>query len=279
MTTELAKTNDSHLPAHLQGGKTASFGNIDQSDLIVPRVKLLQATSPEVEAYDNAKTGMFWHTLAEMPLGTAEGLPFIPLVLKKEVVLWAPRGDDRGILARSSDCVHWDEGFKNLKFEVKLKGVKEPIVYETKGSVAESGLDRFGSLNPHDPDSRPAASLTYRMLFYFPDYADISPALIINTRSTVKDAKGLISKIEMKPVDHYGQMYRMVTTDENGDEGPYKGLKYVSAGYVEDERHFARAKELYAKFDSLDWKGNDESDEATTSGAGKTAGATESNKF
>lgn len=276
---ELVK-GDSNLPAHLRGGKQSSFGNIDSTDLIVPRVKLLQATSPEVEAYDNAKTGQFWHTLAEQPMGNPkEGLPFIPLVLKKEIVLWAPRGDDRGILARSSDCIHWDDGFANMEFEVKLKDVKEPIKYYTKGSVAESGLDKFGSLNPANPDSRPAASLTYRMLFYFPDFPDISPALIINTRGSVAAAKQLISKIEMKPVDHYGQMYKMVATDEVGDEGPYKGLKYVSAGYVEDEAHFARAKELYEKFDSLDWKGNDEGDEATTSGAGKTAGPTDSKKF
>lgn len=268
--------NNSALPAHLQGGKKASFGNIDASDLIVPRVKLLQATSPEVEAFDSAKTGLFWHTLAEQPLGSE--LKFVPLVLKKELVLWAPRGDDRGILARSSDCINWDEGYANLKFEVKLKGVKEPVVYETKGSVAESKLDQFGSLNPQDPDSRPAASLTYRMLFFFPDYADLSPALVINTRSSVKVAKQLISKIELKPVDHYGQLFTMGTTDENGDEGPYKGWKYTSAGYVEDEATYARCKELYESFRGKDWGAPDEREDGGES-TGTGGGSATSDKF
>ena len=262
------------LPAHLQGGKKASFGNISASDLIVPRVKLLQATSPEVEAFDSAKTGLFWHTLAEQPLGNE--LRFVPLVLKKELVLWAPRGDDRGILARSSDCINWDEGYANMKFGVKIKGVKEEITYETKGSVAESKLDQFGSLNPQDPDSRPAASLTYRMLFFFPDYADLSPALVINTRSSVKAARSLISKIELKPVDHYGQLFTMGTTDETGDEGPYKGWKYTSSGYVEDEATYARCKELYEAFKGKDWGAVDEGDEAPAAEGG---GSAESNKF
>jgi hypothetical protein len=262
----------------LQGGKKANFGNIDQSDLIVPRVKLLQATSPEVEAFDNAKTGQFWHTLAEQALGTKDaGLRFVPLVLKKELVLWAPRGDDRGILARSSDCVNWDEGYAGMKFEVKLKDAKEPVIYDTKGSVAESRLDQFGTLNPNNPDSRPAASLTYRMLFFFPDYADLSPALVINTRSSIKAAKQLISKIELKPVDHYGQMFTMGTTDEVGDEGPYKGWKYTSAGYVEDEATYARCKELYEAFKGKDWGAADEGDEAPAADGG--SGAATSNKF
>lgn len=266
--TELAKTN-SALPAHLQGGRKDSFGKVDASDLIIPRIKLLQSVSEEVTAYDDAKVGQFWHTLMEKPLG--DKLRFIPLILQKSLVLWAPRGDDRGILARSSDCVNWDEGFANLKFEVKIKGQPKPIEYETKGNVAESGLAEFGSMIPGDESSRPAASLTYRMMFLFPDHLDLGPAIIINTRSSIKAAKQLISKIELRDVDVYGQMYEMVTTDEKGDEGPYKGYSYRAAGFVEDVELFNQAKATYQKFKALDWRTNDEdaSDNGEGGGASK----------
>jgi hypothetical protein len=273
-------TNNSALPAHLQQGKKASFGNIDQNDLIIPRVKLLQSTSEEVLSHTErgAKIGVFWHTLAEEPLG--DKLNFIPLILKKELVLWAPRGDDRGILARSSDLVNWDDGYANLEFEVKLKDVKEKITYHTRGNVAESGLAEFGSLNPHNPDSRPAASLTYRMMFYFPEFPEMSPAIVINTRSSIRAAKSLISKIELKPVDHYGQLYEMGTTDERGDEGPYKGYKYTSIGYVQEPEVFNAAKAMYEKFSALDWKTNDtEVEEGAASSGGAGAGPSTSDKF
>jgi|GEM_PF-1223934 len=264
----VAETAKAALPAHLAQGKQASFGNIDQNDLIIPRVKLLQSTSEEVEKYieRGARTGVFWHTLTEEPMGNS--LKFVPLILKKELVLWAPRGDDRGILARSSDCINWDDGFANMEHQVKLKGVKEPVIYNTMGSVAESKLADFGSSIPGDPQSKPAASLTYRMMFYFPDFADASPAIVINTRSSIKAAKGLISKIELKPVDHYYQLYTMGVTDEVGDEGPYKGYSYSSAGYIEDPDLANKMKEVYDKFRALDWKANEETDDTTTAGAG-----------
>lgn len=271
----IAEQTNSMLPAHLQGGKKASMGNIDQNDLIIPRVKLLQATSPEVEAFveRGAKIGQFWHTLSESVLGNV--VPVIPIVLKKELVLWAPRGDDRGILARSSDCINWDAGFQNLEFEVKVKGVAKPVKYRTMGNVAESGLAEFGSLIPDDPKSRPAASLTYRFMFYFPNTDDV--AIVINTRGSVKPAKMLISKIESKPVDHYGQLYDMGTTDEKSDEGPYKGYSYTSAGYA-DEKQYARAMSFYERFKDVEWKANEEADDVPARD-GASGGEATSNKF
>lgn len=271
---ELTKTNNPNLPAHLQGGKQAKFGDIDQNDLIIPRVKLLQSTSEEVQAFDNAKIGQFWHTILEQPLGEPGKLRITPLILQKELVLWAPRGDDRGVLARSRDLIHWDKGYENLKFEVKHKGMATAVTYFTDENVKKSGLDQFGSKIPGDPDSAPAASLTYKMMFCFPDYPELGPAVIINTRSSVRAAKMLISKIESSPVDHYGLIFDMLTTDEKGDEGPYKGYAYRSAGFL-DAQQYEWAKMLYEKFEPVDWRTNEEdadTSESTGGGGGATKG-------
>ena len=122
---------------------------------------------------------------------------------------------------------------------------------------------------PGDEKSRPAASLTYRIMFLFPDYLDLSPAIIINTRSSIKPAKQLISKIEMRDVDHYYQMYEMTTTDEKGDEGPYKGYAYRAAGFVEDPELAAKSKAMYDKFKALDWRTNDEDASDNGEGGGR----------
>lgn len=280
MSTELkAQEAQNTLPAHLQGGKKAKFGDIDSSDLIVPRIKLLQGTSPEITEFENAKVGQFWHTIAQESLGPK--LRIVPLVLRKSTILWAPRGDERGVLARSSDNRNWDKGFENLAFDVKLKDRKMPVRYETLNNIAESGLDKFGSSNPDEPNSRPAASLTYNMLFYFPDYHQYSPAIVINTRSSIKAAKGLISKIELRPVDHFDQVFVMGTTDENGAEGPYKGYSYTADGYTTAEMHDI-TKSLYDKFEPTEWRASEETDDdsgSSGSGGGTAKGSSESTKF
>jgi hypothetical protein len=268
----VTKVADNSLPEHLRGGKQSKFGNVDQNDLIIPRVKLLQSTSDEVQAFDNAKIGSFWHTILESPLGEGGKLRIIPLIMQKELVLWAPRGDDRGVLARSRDLIHWDPGFENLKFEVKHKGMSSPVTYFTDENVKKSRLDQFGSKIPGDPDSPPAASRTYKMMFCFPDYPDIGPAVVINTRSSVKAAKMLISKIEASPVDHYALIFNMETTDEKGDEGPYKGYAYRAAGYADAEQ-YAWAKAMYDRYEPMDWKTNDdEADTSEGSGGGTPKG-------
>lgn len=272
----VATKSDDQVPDYLRDSAKVKFGNTDSSDIIIPRVKLLQSVSPELTDYDGvAKNGDFWHTLAEQSLG--KELKIIPIILKKEIVLWAPRGDDRGILARSSDCVNWDDGFENLEFKIKLKGVKEEVTWFTDANVEASGLMKFGSMNPNDPDSRPAAATTYRFMFLFPDFLELGPAIIINTRSAIKAARGLISKIELRPQAHYAQQFIMSTTDEVGDEGPYKGYKYVAGGFP-SEAAYKAAQEAYEKFKDAEWKTNDE-DEGATSSAGGNKGPTDSNAF
>lgn len=281
-----AQVANAALPAHLQQGKTAKVGNTDSSDLILPRVKLLQAISPEIveSNLEWAKAGQFWHTIAAEPMG--DSVRVIPVVVRKSLVLWSPRNDDRGILARSKDTINWDPGFANMEFEVKPKGVAKAFKINTGDNVKSSfivgddsdlSLADFGSGIPGDPKSAPMASLTYNWLFYFPDFPQFSPAIVINTRSAVKASQLLLSKIEQRPVDHYGQAYKMIATDEMGAEGPYKGYGFQADGWATEEE-FAITKAMFGKFGDADWMANDEVDEGGSPG-GSGGGDTGTKKF
>ena len=276
------KEGNSALPAHLQSKtKTSRVGNIDQTDLIIPRVKLLQAISPEIAESNlpGAKAGQFWHTIAAEPLG--EVLKGVPIVVRKSIVLWSPRNDDRGVLARSSDGVHWDKGYENMEFTIKPKGAPQPIKLFTGENVKASGLNEFGSSVPGDPQSAPAAALTYNMMWYFPEFKSYSPAIIINTRSGVKPAKMLLSNLEQNPVDHFNRVFLIKSVDMVGAEGPFKGYAYQADGYA-DEATCKITADLYEQFKDADWKANEEEDEIAdtsgTSGAGGEVGG-KGNKF
>lgn len=276
-TTEVATTAvNSSLPAHLQGqAKTAKVGNLDRSDLIIPRVKLMQGVSPEVEAYDNAKIGHFWHTTASISLGNE--LRIIPIVIRKSYLLWAPRGDDRGILARAMDGLHWDQ--PGAKFTVKPKKSPHEVTYELGKTVHDFGLSKFGSSIPGDPGSAPAASLTYEMLAYLPDHPELGAAIIINTRSSVKPFQGLVSRLDLSPVDHYNCVFKMGVKTEPSDDGDYKNYTYMADGYASEEE-CEITKGMYNQYKDAEFAANDATDDSAEGGGGtKSAGPSDSAKF
>lgn len=253
------------LPAHLQQYSKQSFGNIDQSDLVIPRVKLLQALSPELDEYDDAKKGTFWHNVANQNLGPT--LLGIPLFVRKSYVLWAPRNDDRGILARARDGIHWDVP-EGTEFTVRPKGSPADVTYRLGKTVGNLG--EFGSGIPGDPQSRPAASLTYETLWLFPEFLELGPAIVLNTRSGVKPMKDLISKVEMKPTPSYTQLYRLSVVTQRSDDGDFYNYKYTSEGYA-DEESCKLAFGLYEKYKDLAFRANDEREEDTGDGPSRRA--------
>lgn len=259
------------LPAFAQGGpKQAKIGNIDKSDLIMPRVKLLAATSPEVTTFDDAKAGKFWHTIMSKNLG--DKLVGVPIVVRKSIVLWDPNRSNSNPLARSNDCIHWDNPNMTFK-DLKHPKSPHPVTYATGADVASSGLMEFGTSIPGDSNSAPAASLTYNVMWVFPDMEELSPAIMIYTRSGVKPTKGLLSKIEARPMEHYGQLFEIGTILETKDGQPYYNVTFTAAGYVQDEAQYKRYEELYKTFADKDWRANDERDESQEpggAGGGKT---------
>jgi len=247
-------TREDQLPDYLREFAKERIGNIDSSDLVIPRVKLMQALSPELIKFNNAKVGTFWQTIASENMG--EELLAIPIVIKKIYVLWAPRGDDRMILARASDGKHWD--VPDLEFTVKRDGSPTPITYRLGKTVKENGMDDFGSSIPGDPRSIPAASLTYNMLWYFPEFPELSPSVIINTRSGVAPMRQLLSKIEAKSVAHYAQMFTIGAVQQQGPKGTFYNYSYTGAGFA-DKETCSITKALYDKYKEVEWKASEES--------------------
>lgn len=258
MANEVDTTNGG-LPAHLALYNKGKIGNVDSSDRIIPRIKLIQAISPELVDFPEAKAGQFWHTIAQQNLGPT--IRAIPIVIRKSYVLWAPRNDDRGILARAMDGVHWIPA--NAEFTVKPKGSPQSVTYKTAQTVAESGLAEFGTSIPGDSNSPPAASLTYNMMWHLLDYPDLSPSIVINTRSSVKPMQQLLSRIDSKPVPHYVQVYEIGSAQQKGAEGPYFNFTYTGAGFA-NEAEAALCSQMYEQFGKGGWVANDEAEDEPT---------------
>ena len=186
--SQLAVTQEE--PSYLTGKERTGAEVLGKDDVKVPRIKLLQALNPEIRSFQGkAIPGEFWHTGANVSLGSE--FIFVPIIIGKRVVVWRPRNDQNGgILAMSRDAIKWQTG-ANQTFEVRLKDIKKPVKWSTGKDVASSGLLEFGTSNPENENSAPAAVLQYEYLCYLIANPELSPVVMGVMKTGIPNAKAL----------------------------------------------------------------------------------------
>lgn len=231
------------LPAYLKGKTYTNADNFDSSDVVIPRIKLLQGISPEVQAFNEAKIGEFWHTGLDQPLGAS--IKFVIADRRKKYLLTAPIEDGQGVLARADDAKTWD---RTGKWTVKIKGVKNPVTWEIASTdLAESGLANWGTSVPDDSESPPAATLFYDYLVFLPEHLDLGPAVISLARSSIRKAKkGLNDKISIHQTNGrpmQAVLFEATSVDDQSDGQAFKNWQFKPAGFVQEESLFNLAME------------------------------------
>ena len=250
---EVKTTGDNQVPAFMQQYAGMGAENISASDVSVPLLKLMQGLSPEVEE-GKATIGEFFHLLADMPLG--KSLDITPIIIRKRVVLWRPRWDGGGILARSQDCVNWDTFGE---WEVRPnKDAKSKVTWRNVDgarhlTVAESRLTEWGSSDPSDPDSQPAASLTYDIGLYLHDHPDLGPVVISLSRTGVRPAQDFQGKVKLAAARFpiFGMKFMLSSWVQTAGDNKFQNVKFSSHGLVTDEQTFETCKGFYEHFKEM----------------------------
>jgi hypothetical protein len=219
----MAKTQ---LPAFMQ--EHARLGRLDVGDLEMPRLKLLQASSPELTEFNNAKHGEFWHSLTNESFGST--VRICPIYIDWRFILWRPREAGGGILARADDAKHWTPA--DTEFTVRLKSGHE-VKWRTARTVAASGLDRRGSYNPSDPNSPPAATRMYSIVCSFPDRQDLPPAVVTLQRAAIKAATKLIDILKVQRAPSFGVIFEMASFKDKSPSGEFYNYAFEMVGTVE----------------------------------------------
>lgn len=235
---EVAKAEDPNaVPTYLQQfeGNTGNQDNFDSSDVAIPQIKLLQGVSEQVTEFDAARAGEFWHTGMDMPLG--KEVRFVVCSRRKKYLLQAPLDDGQGVLARADDAKTWD---RTGEWTVQIdKKTKATWTIETT-DVAKSGLTEWGTHDPDDENSPPAATLFYEYLVLMPDYLDLGPAVISLARSAIRKAKkGLNDKIALhqsnnRPMQAVVFQAKAIA-DQNDSGQDYSNWQFTGAGFAPEE--------------------------------------------
>lgn len=270
MAKELAK-QDNALPAYLQeyAGAIGTEG-ISNDDVSIPRIKLAQALTPEVQDGAVSAGDLFLNVTGEVLATAGKPLRFIPVATGKEYILWSPeRGE--GILARAKRVRHgasvryeWDK--QNEEFSVKFKNGPK-VTWKTERFVEDNNMHKFGSAA--GPDSGPAATAHHNIIAVLPDHGDMVVALSLS-RSQEKRAKDLNAMLKMSSIPIFARVFEVKSVDERSGSGDeYKNYKFSPAGFVEDQGKFEMFKSIYEGFSdggfSVDQSDGDNSETESTS--------------
>lgn len=244
--------------------------NIARDDMVVPRIALLQAVHPEV-VNSLGESGHFFHTIAEEDLGdTLEDLVIIHH--SKRYTLWNPRHEGGGVLVRASDGAHWDDDF-----EGEIAPYKDRPKYKVKYSVKkgdrvsrDTGLGKWGTLDPDNSDSPPAATLTHVLVCCLLDRLEMGPFVMLLQRSAEPVAKMLLSKINLDSAPIFGQKFRVSSkVVNNSSSQDYNQYVFTKTGHVPDQDVFNKLMEMHNAFreQGVKFDENAAQEEATGDGA------------
>ena len=243
----VATRQTAELPDFMKGyAGGAGTELMRQEDVEIPRLALLQALSDPVAEGDE-KPGNFWHTVAEVNLGSE--LQIVPVFTSHSYILWKPRDQGGGILARADDGVHWNP--PKGEFEIALPG-KRKTTWKLAKTVAESRLDQWGSFDPDDSNSPPAATKCYNVAAYLLDFPEYSPAVICLQRSAVKVAKKFVGKLMLTQAPSFGLVYTMSSIKDMNTAGQeFYNFKFTASGLLTDESVFKQTEAMYKHFKDM----------------------------
>jgi hypothetical protein len=222
------------LPAFVR-----KYAGLGVGDVEISRLKLLQAKSPELTEFNNAREGEFWHSLIDVRIGST--VRICPIYIDRRFILWRPREAGGGILARADDGKHWTPA--DTEFTVQLESGHE-VKWRTARTVAASRLDRRGSYNPSDPNSPAAATRMYSIVCSFPDRQDLPPAVMILQRAATKAATKLIGKLKILRAPSFGVIVEMASFKDKSPSGQFYNYGFEIAEPLGDrafyEENFAQ---------------------------------------
>lgn len=233
-----------NLPAHMREDMGMGKENISQEDMDIPRLKLIQGLSKELTLYDGLKAGNFFHTATEAIFD--DSIRVVPLLLDKQYILWRPLEDGGGILARASDGVHWQPSAGEFEVKLDKKDGGHKVKWKLARTVQESGLANWGTMNPNDTNSPPAATLMYNFLLAFPDEPDMMPAVLTFQRSSIKIGRKFMTKLRTVRTPLFGSVFKLSSfVDHNSANQDFHNISIVGDGLVEDTDLYNAYKEMH----------------------------------
>jgi hypothetical protein len=215
---------------------------IGQDEILMPRLKLGQAMSPEVKDGDVEEGDLFNSVTGEIICKAGESMPVIVVARTREYILWDDRkGDNRGMLARAhkvtlpSGETRFKWNHPGQTFEVKVDG-KTKVKYKLGTYIEDDGLYLWGTQIPGNEETPPAANEHYNYIFALPE-RDYELIAVSMSKTAVPIAKKLNTAIfANKKTGMFEMQFTLKTFIDNRGENKFANFQ-VEPGWerVSDE--------------------------------------------
>jgi len=216
-TKKELKAQEAQLPAHLQGKEGAARGseNVGSDDIVLPRISLLQALSPQLDEQDaafveGAKAGDILNSLTGENYGRE--LTIIPVYFRKEYVIWKDRKKGGGMFG----------------------------VYQSKQDAAQALAT---TLEPPLEDYDIMDTAQQFVLVVNAD-GSLTEALMSMSRTKMAVSRKLQSLIRLSGLDSFANQYKLSVVSAQSDSGKYFNFAVTPAGYAAEE-HYHAAESCY----------------------------------
>ena len=226
------------MPDWLQKGNAGSE-DVGAKDMILPRVDVLQALSPQIKKSDpafipGAEQGQIFNTVTGEIYGSS--ITFVPVMFRKEYTVWKQRKAGGGFCG----------AYKTMdEANAAAAAMPNPDDYE----AVESHQHFAMLLTDHGPEE----------------------AVFSMTKSKLKVSRALNTLVQIAGVDRFAKAYRLDAVESSSDKGDFWSFKAHPVGFVGQDL-YNRGKDLYSmiKEGAADV---DRSTDETVVGAGSTAAA------
>lgn len=192
----------------------------DKEDLIIPRAKLLQGLSPELQDNQDLKQGMIINSLTQEVLSGN----FIPIFKFTNWIRFNPR---------SSDDPNYNPDYEPGAIIWRSTDPLDPRV-QKEGMFGEDGTP----------------PLATKFLNFFSIFEGSAiPVIVSFSKTSFKAGRHLLSLAQFSGGDMFSRKYKLRSELIKGDRGSYYVLKIAVAGAPTEDEYKA-AEQLYTDFSS-----------------------------
>lgn len=228
MSQEIEKKQASAIQAN--GSKRGLEEPTEQSDLIIPRAKLMQGLSPELDTNHDLRSGMIINSI------TQEVLPevFVPIFKFTNWIRFNPR---------ATDAPGFDPNFEPGDIIWRSNDPNDARV-QTEGVFGPNG-------------ERPLAT---KFLNFFSVFeGGEMPVVVSFCNTSFKTGKQLLSLCKFTPGDIFSRRYRLSSRRVENDKGIFNVFTIGLAGMATPEE-YALAERMYKEFQFKEFRVHEEAE-------------------
>lgn len=232
-STALAKTTApgalAAVPDYLRGGKGRGMEDAESSDILLPRLLVLQDLSPHVKERRKSPAGVDY--AAGQIINSLSGeiyeqpVKFIPVKFTKSRMMWGPRSAGKKVLCSSDDS-------KKAKLANGVGHDGKPTADCSTCAYAE-----FDETQKDPKDRKPKCTLYMNFPGMVP--ATGQPIAASFARGMIGTGKKLVTlaKYGGAALDLFAKVYAFVTFSDKRPDGEFWNLRVEGAGFVTEDQY------------------------------------------